>query len=402
MSGPARASVAAALLFVAAPLSLARAQPSATAASAASWVAARQAADGGFFGPEQPADATAEAVASLATVGTPEARAAIDRALTHLRRGGPARASRPAYAGRIVMGLVAARQNPRAFGGVDYVERITRGYNAASSTYETGVYADALAILGLVAAKEPVPSSAITYLRANQCSDGGFAHDPGCIPRAETDSTAMVLCALAGMGAGRDDLIVSRAREWLRAARAAGGGWPHFPGGPVNANSTGLALSALSCLGERDAASVRVLASLQTPSGGVRYDGDDVAANGYATVQAIPGLTGSGYPVRIAAQVAGVRQTRSPSATSPPPGTPTAATPATPASPSPVATTASSRPAPGASGVAPTDRAIAAPDAGGDDRGTIPRALLASGLAVAGVAAAFAGARIPAMVRRRR
>ncbi|HEX9696565.1 MAG TPA: prenyltransferase/squalene oxidase repeat-containing protein [Actinomycetota bacterium] len=409
-------AVAAALSIAVPPLASARAEPP-PAASAATWVAGRQAADGGFFGASQPADATAEAVAALATVAAPAAQRAIGRALEHLRRAGPARASRPAYAGRIVMGLVAARQNPRAFGGVDYVARIEAGYNAAAGSYETGVYADALAILGLLAAGRPVPSNAVTYLRANQCSDGGFAHDPGCVPRAETDTTSMVLCALAGMGAPPGDLIVSRAREWLRAARVDGGGWPHFPGGRVNANSTGLAVSALECVGERDEASRRALQSLQTASGGIRYDAGGSDANEYATVQAIPALAGSGYPVRVApataTQTAG-SSTGSPASSpasspgsagshrgslsgasgssgsdrgSPPGSLPGGTRPAEESDKSDKSDSSASR---------ESSRAAAAGEAGPHP------AALALGTAFAAAAAAFAGARIAAALRRRR
>ncbi|HVL89113.1 MAG TPA: prenyltransferase/squalene oxidase repeat-containing protein [Actinomycetota bacterium] len=401
MSRLLRASVAVAMVMIVAPLSLARAEPGPAAASAAAWVADRQAADGGFFGSAQPADATAETIASLAAAGTPAARSAIGRALGRIRADGPSRASRPAYAGRIVMGLVAAGRDPRSFDGTNYVARITAGYSAASSTYETGVYANALAILGLVAAREPVPSGAVTYMRANQCSDGGFAHDPGCVPRGETDSTSIVVCALAGMGVGRDDLIVSRAREWLRAVRAPGGGWPHFPGGPVNANSTGLALSALACLGERDAASLRVLRSLQMPSGGIRYDGDDAEPNSYATVQSIPGLAGRGYPVRPATAVAGTKESAVPSPPSPAASSraPAPAGVAAPAASPAGSGSPSSRPAAAENG--PRNAPAALPPSPRDD-GRLPPAVLASGLAVAGVAAAFAGARVPAAVRRRR
>lgn len=397
----ARVGALAAACAIAAPLPASARAP---IPAAASWIVARQASDGGFFGEQQPADATAETIAALRVSG--RQTAAVSRALDHIRRTGPARASvRPAYAGRIVMGLVAAGQNPRDFGGVNYVSRITDAYRAGS--YETGVYAHALAILGLVAAREPVPGDAITYLRANQCGDGGFGHEPGCVPRADTDTTAMVICALAGAGVPARDLMRSRAREWLRSVRGAGGGYPHTAGQPVNANSAGLAVSALACGGEQDEQSVSVLRSMQTADGGVRYRASDAQANSYATVQAVPALAGSGYPVRVARASSGVGATpRASSGTS--------------SSQAFKAPSGSGGASPSSSLSSPQSAAIASPAVTGSpfdamsDRSDIaasnPRpgdgtsggnaVLWAAGIGIAAVAAATAGARVPARIRR--
>lgn len=387
----ARVGALAAAAMIVAPLPASARAP---IPAAASWIAARQASDGGFFGQAQPADATAEAIAALRVSG--DQSGAVWRALAYVRRAGPARASRPAYAGRIVMGLVAAGQNPRDFGGVDYVSRITAAYAAGS--YETGVYAHALAVLGLVAAREPVPDGAITYLRANQCGDGGFAHDPGCVPRADTDTTSMVVCALAGARVPGSDLIRSRAREWLRSLRAAGGGYPHATGQAVNANSTGLAVSALACAGERDDQSVSVLRGMQTADGGVRYRASDAQANEYATVQAVPALAGSGYPVRVARSGASGSGSPGPSSSSSPSSPAAVGSPRAPGSAgaTPLATLSDTS---DLSDIAASDAsspaAVAAPAAAGPDPagGSSGRAPLI-GIGLAAAAAAVAGARI--------
>lgn len=397
----ARVGALAAAMTIVAPLPASARAP---IPAAASWIAARQASDGGFFGEQQPADATAEAVAALRVSG--KQTAVVARALDYIRRAGPARASvRPAYAGRIVMGLVAAGQNPRDFGGVDYVSRITEAYRAG--TYETGVYAHALAILGLVAAREPVPGDAITYLRANQCGDGGYGHEPGCVPRGDTDTTAMVICALAGAGVPAGDLIRSRAREWLRSVRVAGGGYPHRSGDQVNANSTGLAVSALACGGQQDAQSVSVLRSMQTGDGGVRYRASDAQANSYATVQAIPALAGSGYPVRVAreASKSGASLGSSPGVSRhPSSGAPSAAGGASP--PSSRSTSQSAAVASPAGTGSPLDAMsdrsdIAASDPGPSDGAPGGNPVLwTAGIGFAAIAAAAAGARVPARIRR--
>ncbi len=306
-SSPASARVPAGAVVPAA------ASPSRTdsARDAASWIVAQQKSGGAFFSEDQPADATAETIVALVSAGV--AGAPVERALRYVERTGRDRATRAAYAGRIVMGLVAAGRDPRSFGGVDYVKVIEDAYNPATGTYETGLYSDALAILGLVAARRPVPAQAITYLRANQCPDGGFAHDPGCIPKADTDTTSMVIAVAAGAGTSAgvawDDAWYARARSWLRSALNDDGGYPHTPGGATNANSTGLALSAIAATRQSEAAWSNArgvqpgagFASLRHGSGGFKYQAGDRDPNGYATVQIIPGLMRAAYPVRPAA-----------------------------------------------------------------------------------------------------
>lgn len=300
------------------PVGPARAAPAARAVrDAAAYVVSQQQSSGAFFAPDATADGVAEAVAALATAGV--RGDVIGRALAYVRAHGPSRAAeRPAYAGRIVIGIVAGGEDPRRFGGTDYVAIIERALDPVTGRADAGIYADALAKLGLLAGRVGLPGSALTYLRANQCTDGGFAHDEGCLQRSDVDTTAIVLCVLAGAGVARDDDAIVRAREFLRAARNDDGGFGARAGDDTNANSTGLALSALAALGDEpttapwragSADPVRALLSLQTESGAFRYSAASADPNGYATIQVIPGLAGSPYPIRVPRARAAERRT---------------------------------------------------------------------------------------------
>lgn len=275
---------------------------SAAAGRGARFLVGRQAADGTLPGSTARPDQVAEAVIALAAGG--QAGAPLQKALDALGAKGPAGASRGAYAGRIVMGLVAAGENPRAFRGTDYVARL-RSYQQASGAFDTGIYSNALAMLGLLAAGEQVPSQSITFLRAQQCPDGGFAHEAGCVNTPDTDTTSMVLSVFVGAGLPADDAARRNARGWLQANQLPGGGFGLEPGDPVNANSTGLALSVLALLGEdptkapwkRDGGDpVTALLALEVEGGGFRYLASDPKPNDYATVQAVPGAVGVRYP----------------------------------------------------------------------------------------------------------
>ncbi len=180
-------------------------------------------------------------------------------------------------------------------------------------TYD-GVYRQGLAILGLRAANARVPSSAITWLRAQQCRDGGFVsyRGPGkpcpatdLVNFVGEDTNSTALGAMALMATGQRSPAI-RALAWLRRTQRADGGFPYLQGGNSDSNSTGLTLAALATIG-RTAKGLRrgtnsaysYLRGLQLrcsypwPSrGSVAYQGPGpLARNDLATGQALAGLS---------------------------------------------------------------------------------------------------------------
>lgn len=270
---------------------------------AAGWLSGRQAADGSLPGAGARVDEVAEAAASIASTGTHAED--VSEAMQLVARRGPAQATRGGQAGRLVAGIRASGRDPRRLGGHDFVAHLNGFYDATTGRYDSQVFAHGLAVLGLVAGGEAVPEGAVRYLSVNQCNDGGFGHEPGCIQGADTDTTAIVVAALIATGSKPGNAAVAKARSWLVAARNAEGGFGDRAGAPTNANSTGLALSAIAALGERpDAApwpagsstAIDALLRLQAPGGGFRYTAGG-EPDGYATVQAIPGLLGLAHPL---------------------------------------------------------------------------------------------------------
>lgn len=271
----------------------------------AAWIAARQAQDGGFFDPGAPAEATADAIAAVVAGGL--RGPVVGRALGGLARTGAERARvRGAYAGRIVAGVVAGGADPRAHGGADLVAILRGHYDPITGAYDAdGIFADAQAALGVLAAGEALPERAITYLRASQCAGGGFGFRAGCVGGADVDTTALVAMVLAGAGLRADD-ATKRVRGYLLDAMNGERGFGFTAGTGTNANSTGLALSAIAALGDDPRARpwaragrdpLGALLALQLRSGGFRWTRDDRSANAYATVQAVPGAAGEAYPV---------------------------------------------------------------------------------------------------------
>jgi hypothetical protein len=289
-----RALLAFILFCVSAAPALATPDPQDGAAGGAAWLASQQRAGGDLtsFSGSSVADLIVALLAG-GEVGEP-----VDRALAYIRsKGASITGGSAAKAGRVVMGLVAAGENPRSFGGIDYVKLI--GNDEATGRYEDNVYANALAILGLGAARADVPDRAVTYMRAQQCVNGGFSWQQGCAGTPDVDTTVMATSGLLAAGVPRSDNAISRARSFFVDAQNPDGGFGLEDSDETNANSTGLALSAIAALGESSWAPdpSPALQRLQTPGGGFKYMAGNDEPGVYATVQAVPGLAGVVYPM---------------------------------------------------------------------------------------------------------
>jgi hypothetical protein len=229
------------------------------------------------------------------------------------------------YAGSTAKAVVLAEAtgaDPRAFGGVDLVQRLNRRISTApgvagrltdkSETDYANVIGQGFAVRGLAVARSGKADEALRFLLAQQCSSGYFrlnfaapdAADQTCdggkratTSAPDTDVTALTVLALDALPsklatskrvrAARSDAV-----SWLRRHQKADGS---FGGGPAteasNSNSTGLAGWALgenaSCGAAAKAA--RWVKALQvsgnvsgTPlageQGAIAYDADRYAA----------------------------------------------------------------------------------------------------------------------------
>jgi hypothetical protein len=149
-------------------------------------------------------------------------------------------------------------------------------------------------------AAEAVEDSA-TYLRGQQCPNGGFPSQFGEVEcTSDVDSTGMVAQALLTEGSGASEAAAEAAVEWLEAAKSeAGDYWESTacePPGP-SANSTALAMMALDAVGASVEGPSEWLQSTQNsgPDFGLPRCSASGAGNLRATVQGVYGLSGSLY-----------------------------------------------------------------------------------------------------------
>jgi len=132
--------------------------------------------------------------------------------------------------------------------------RSTTGlFGSSDATYD-GVFRQSMALLGLTAAKAPIPASATAWLVGQQCASGTYqafradtsvacpAPDPATFSGPDSNSTALGALALQAVG---KQTQATRAITALLAAQNADGGWGYTLGATSDVNSTGLSLAAV-------------------------------------------------------------------------------------------------------------------------------------------------------------
>ncbi|KAJ48944.1 hypothetical protein BD780_000543 [Clostridium tetanomorphum] len=172
---------------------------------------------------------------------------------------------------RTIIGITAAKKDPRNFGGVNLVKAVKE------TMLENGHFADSVedkktkkpvgndlinsqcfGAIALHCAGEPIPNrdKAIRWLEKNQHHDGGFTWDVKDFTEKEdylkttsdVDMTAAVLMAFSTLGADKDYPPVKRALNFLRKHQLDNGGFESW--GTQNPESDVWAIQAMLMYGE--------------------------------------------------------------------------------------------------------------------------------------------------------
>jgi hypothetical protein len=272
------------------------------AEAALSWLRGAQLGDGGFssgFSDGSDIGATADAVLAIASAGEAPASWRVGQAspIDFLRAHLPG-ITAPGLAAKVTLALVAAGEDPSAFGGARLPAIITEGFNSSTGFYGGGPYDSALAILALSHATGAVPPEAIEGLLRARQPDGSYAFDGAMAPGSgDSNTTALAVQALLIAGEG-EEVIPSFA--YFRQTQNDDGGWTYQKPSPygeaTDANSTALVIQALLA-GGQDLAQwsdpLAALLALQQPSGALAFNQDTPGDNALATLQAIPALAGA-------------------------------------------------------------------------------------------------------------
>lgn len=202
-------------------------------------------------------------------------------------------------AGKLLAVVTAAGLDPRSFAGDDLVARVL-----AYNTHNDGVM-DALApnqawaIMGLAAAREPLPDGAVGALLALQQADGGWDSGYGEDP----DTTSLALQALIAGGVASDAAAITNGLAYLKAAQVATGGFTGW-GSDVSLNTTAFCLQAIIAAGQNPLAAAWLaggrsafddLVGAQLAEGA--FPGWDGAPDVMTTAQAVPAILGKPFPL---------------------------------------------------------------------------------------------------------
>lgn len=278
--------------------------PGGDLAAATSWLVSRQMDDGAFPGMNGQADAgtTVDAIIALAAADARgiEIGTALDDAVAYLASGDIALVYEQVGVGqaaKLVLGLVAAGEDPTGFASTNPLSIVQKGQDDATGLYGTGVYDHAYALLALAATGSEVPASAIDAVAATQTDNGGWAFDASMDPTmADSNTTAMVIQALVATGNG-DHPAVQGGLEYLLTVISDNGAG-YAPGSEADANSTALVAQAYLATQGDATTLLATLAMYQGASGAYFYQTADPTDNMFTTLQAIPAV--AGYPLPVA------------------------------------------------------------------------------------------------------
>ncbi len=202
-------------------------------------------------------------------------------------------------AGKIVLALTIAGEDPAAFAGHDFVIDITDALSVTGQ-YAPDAFNQSLAMMGLDAVGATVPITATQWLIDQQAADGSWGDGFGTTQNA--DATAMAVMGLLAGDVAGDDPAITAALDFFAASQLPTGGWEYGAGYGENANSTALVMQALAASGKDVTAAdgawavdgvslTAILLGWQGESGAFQADfGEGRMDNLYATVQSLPAL----------------------------------------------------------------------------------------------------------------
>ena len=256
--------------------------------------------DGGFpfFGSDSDAGSTIDAILAFVDddLDIDDVQNAGNSPIDYLEDQAAAYTVTPDHAAKLVIGLVAAGEDPRDFAGANYVAKMQSYYDAATHRYGQQAVDQALYLLARASLDVSMPSGATAVLQSKQLPDGCWEYGGfGC----DTNSTAMAIQALIAAGVDESDASIQDALAYLKTAQTSDGGFPYVAPGDSDANSTAFVLQALLAADEDvDAGGPwekpggrtpmqALLAYQDAATGAFTYAGED---NYYATYQAVPAL----------------------------------------------------------------------------------------------------------------
>lgn len=213
-----------ALVFAGSTVAAAQAAPTADQL-AVQWLQCTQQRTSGQIGPDagNPIARSAELVVGLAAMG---------QDASALRHGGASLAAYLTTAVSTKVGtngelLLARAIEPSAGPTAPVIAQLMAAKSSTPDTageYGSDIFSDALAILGLRAAGQPVGEDSLRFLRVHQnATDHGWSFDTAGAFGSDSNTTALVIQALIASGVRPDDPAVQGGLQYLESQFVNGG-----------------------------------------------------------------------------------------------------------------------------------------------------------------------------------
>ncbi len=226
--------------------------------------------------------------------------------------------------GRVVLAIIAAGENPSAFGsgdptyapGGDYLSKLKELHNGTQFTDGFGsedlLNDDFWGLIAIIAAREPRSSSlvstTITFIKDNQAEDGGWCWGTASNPwysGSDVDDTAAAIMALVAAGENPGSAIVNDGLAYMHEQQDISGGFLSW--GAANLGSTNMAVPAIKSAMRNPLSSywtpgtvnpVDYILGFQETEGSFFDPGAWTPAREKNTANSIVSLVGKSYPVR--------------------------------------------------------------------------------------------------------
>ncbi|MCI0658611.1 MAG: terpene cyclase/mutase family protein [Acidobacteria bacterium] len=218
--------------------------------------------------------------------------------------------SRPTDYERNLLAIAHSGENPRDFGGIDFVAKVKEFFDGEQVGRKAQLNDDFFAVISLLAAGEspldPVVQASRIYILQNRNADGGWSFLVSL--ESDVDDTAAAVMALAAVGDPADRLVMEEALLFLKARQNPDGAFPFFGGGgeESNAASTAWVIDAIVAAGGTPLSTrwqtslgrdpVGGLLGLQMADGAFRCFLPTPRAEALTTSYAIAALLGRPYP----------------------------------------------------------------------------------------------------------
>ncbi len=204
---------------------------------------------------------------------------------------------------RAILAIVAAGDNPRDFGDLDYVDTLLDFYDGNQMGDDGMLNDDFWGILALAAIGESTTAiqNMAAFIMSNQNGDGGWGWTVG--GNSDADNTAAAISALVAAGKSPGSPVITDALSYLKTQQQNNGGF--LSEGNTNTAVNSWVINAISDVGQSPVAdewrksgnnAVGYLLSLQDADGAFKWTATKKSYPEWMTAYAIIALLGKSWP----------------------------------------------------------------------------------------------------------